>query len=87
MGFVADTAHSSSEAQVGDRLRSVNCKAQVRYKEGMVTTAIDPEKTVSVITAEIQPRGGGNQRDSVQKEQVPDHEHRCSRTPTRSCSS
>ena len=28
------------------------------------------------ITAEILPRGGGNQRDSVQREQVPDHEHR-----------
>ena len=59
----------------------------MRYKAQMVTSAMVPEKTVSDDPAVIQPRGGGNQRDSVQKEQVPDHEHRGSKMPTRSCSS
>ena len=61
----------------------------------MVTTAIDPEKTVSddhqILQADSDTKkkvtNKHHKRDSVQKEQVPDHEHRGSKMPTRSCSS
>ena len=59
-----------------------------RHKCAPQGTAIDPEKTVSDDhRGDHRQEGGGNQRDSVQKEQVPDHEHRGSRTRARSCSS